>query len=559
MKLLAAFEVFVQEILAGKEGVFFSIKNPKIGQQFVFGTGNFETLNFDDKKFPNFAITDFLGKKQQNIYFENWISDQEFKISQNFGEVLQDLEKNYLEVENLKNCCSDTETEFVEKVKNIQAAQKNGEFWVANLAQKFSGNFRNKSDKKAILASFSRFLKTQKHHCGGVVWLKNQKFVSFSPEVFLVQDQQKLTTYPIKGTGQKAELLASEKEISELYMVTDLLRNDLGQICKSVIVENERFLTDEVDFFHAQAEISGDLGHNFTQTDLLKLLPAGSITGAPKKRVCEKIMELEKFSRDFYTGTFGIRFSGKKSVFNILIRTIFLDKKGWNYPVASGITIESIPSREYIETYQKAKLLKNFVFKQSINVGIQGGLGSNNERAGKIFKERQKFPRTVFEYLYTSEKVLEAVFKEEIDFGVFAVKSTSKLVEETQLALQKLGKENFEIIDKTILDLDHVLLENESINATQEVLIFSHPQALLEHEDFLKTLFPKLKLCPEIDTALAGKFLKQGKYPENSLVITPRECAEIWDLKIHTDHLPTKNPYRTEFWLVRKNKNLARF
>jgi para-aminobenzoate synthetase component 1 len=185
-----------------------------------------------------------------------------------------------------------------------------------------------------------------------------------SPETFLVQSENQLKTYPIKGTGTKDFLEHSEKEISELHMITDLMRNDLGKICNKVWLERERYLTEEAGFYHARAEVCGTLAQSaLSWKDYKELLPAGSISGAPKARVLKLLKTAESFDRGFYTGTFGVRLSPQKSIFNILIRTLFIDavQNTWNFPVGAGITIESDPKSEWQETLQKAQILKDCV------------------------------------------------------------------------------------------------------------------------------------------------------------------------------------------------------
>jgi anthranilate/para-aminobenzoate synthase component I len=129
-----------------------------------------------------------------------------------------------------------------------------------------------------------------------------------------------------------------------------------------VWLQRERYLTPENNFYHARAEVCGTLPTAELEWDAFKkLLPAGSISGAPKMRVLRLLKELESFDRDFYTGTFGVRLSPKKSIFNILIRTLFLDEelKTWSFPVGAGITIESDPVAEWKETLQKAEILRD--------------------------------------------------------------------------------------------------------------------------------------------------------------------------------------------------------
>ncbi|MCF7917838.1 chorismate-binding protein [Candidatus Gracilibacteria bacterium] len=372
---LQAFSVFASKLLEGNEGVFFSEKQGN-QERWIFGWGKKRNVDFAQGPFPFFSLTSFKGDMKYFWYFENTLSSIECAELENkeFPQVLNNIigELTF----DLAQCSNETEESFVAKAKRVRHAAENGDVWVLNLAHQLSGKMENET---VLLSLFYRFLKLQKDHCGGVVFTNEQKMCSMSPEIFLHQKGQTLSTFPIKGTGTLSYLKENKKEISELAMVTDLLRNDLGQIAQRVWVEKERVLVNRGDFWDAHSEVFASLG---PQADLTwemyrKLLPAGSISGAPKKRVMEYISELESFERGFYTGTFGVKFSPTESIFNILIRTLFLNssqpspqpspkgggrkKEGgslWEFPVGAGITYESDPRAEWKETFQKAEILK---------------------------------------------------------------------------------------------------------------------------------------------------------------------------------------------------------
>ncbi len=355
-----------------REGIFFSERNSDGEENWIFGIGKKVEADFAKGPFPFFSVTDFLGNKRRFWHFsEFYSSDSELSFTKN-PEIEAQLERfqtSWNDQEGVEKYSNETKGSFCEKVKNVQKAEKEGEMWVLNLAHELSGELE---DEKSIFGSFLRFLKSDRLHTGGIIWTKEQKFCSFSPEVFLRQKGRKISTFPIKGTGGREDLELSEKEISELHMITDLLRNDLAQIATDVKVDQERFLTDEGNFYHARSEVSAKLiNQTLTESDFLKLLPAGSISGAPKHRVVQEILAQESFDRGFYTGTFGVKFSPSESIFNILIRTLFfsLDKGrcpedrgvlSWRFPVGAGITVESDPEREWDETIEKAKSVLQF-------------------------------------------------------------------------------------------------------------------------------------------------------------------------------------------------------
>lgn len=396
-QIIDAFLCFSHRIMSGKEGAFFIMNRAEIEQtpSWAFGCEGKKLVKFDDPIYPKFCTSNFLGDKNYSYTFEDTFTSldapfEPYRALSDTAKKLEVISKLSLK-HDLSFYASETESSFIEKVENIQRFEKDGNAWVVNMTQNILGDLemgaqadsggiskQTKSEKRIanslfLLSSFYHFLKSGSSVCGGLVVTGEQLFCSFSPEVFIKQDDNKISTFPVKGTGRKDELQDSEKEISELNMVTDLLRNDFGQICDHVEVRQERYLTKEKDFYHAQSEIVGvlDRGMSERRSDIdapplldwkkfKSLLPAGSISGAPKKNVLEKILELENFDRRFYTGTFGVQFSPEKSIYNILIRTLFLGEKHWYFPVGAGITVESDPVAEFSETFQKAKVFERF-------------------------------------------------------------------------------------------------------------------------------------------------------------------------------------------------------
>jgi para-aminobenzoate synthetase component 1 len=192
---------------------------------------------------------------------------------------------------------------------------------------------------------------------------------SASPERFLHVRDGKVQTRPIKGTrprgatpaedqAQIAELLASPKDRSENVMIVDLLRNDLGRVCRygsvqvAALCRLESFRT----VHHLVSEVRGVLWPGRGPVDLLRAaFPGGSVTGAPKIRAMEIIAELEPTARGPYCGSLGyIGFDGSMDT-SILIRT-FTVGRGWmQFPVGGGIVADSDPVREYEETWHKAE------------------------------------------------------------------------------------------------------------------------------------------------------------------------------------------------------------
>jgi len=353
MKTREAFSFFAEKILAGAEGVFWSECDTKGNESWVMGLGKPVSANFEKGPFPFFSLTSFLGDEKYAVHFKEWYSSGN-RQSVGTRHALS-LPGKIILPKNLASCSNETESSFCRKIEQVKKYSHDGELWVLNLAHALSGEL---PDERALLSLFSKFLELEKPHAGGVWWTVEQIMCSLSPEIFLRQKRKVISTFPIKGTGTKAYLEKSEKEKAELSMVTDLLRNDLGQIAKKVWVERERVLEDYGSFYQAHAEIFAELSELIlTWEDFKKLLPCGSISGAPKKRVVEKIRELESFERKFYTGTMGVKMSPDTFVANILIRTLFAEKNRWVFPVGAGLTCDSVSRAEWEETLQKAEIL----------------------------------------------------------------------------------------------------------------------------------------------------------------------------------------------------------
>jgi para-aminobenzoate synthetase component I len=153
------------------------------------------------------------------------------------------------------------------------------------------------------------------------------------------------------------ELLTDPKELAELVMITDLERNDLGQICEygsvtvTQLVQLERF----AQVHHLVSTIEGMLRPGIDALDAVRAcIPGGSISGAPKKRAREIIRELEPCERGIYTGLIGYFDDSGDAAFSIAIRTMLHEGNTLHFSVGSGITAGSIPAREYDETLHKA-------------------------------------------------------------------------------------------------------------------------------------------------------------------------------------------------------------
>ena len=195
--------------------------------------------------------------------------------------------------------------------------------------------------------------------------LFKDQFVVFSPECFIKIIGNEIYTYPMKGTIDakldfaQEKLLSNQKEMWEHNTIVDLLRNDLSMISKKVSVEKFRYVekikTHKGELLQTSTEIKGTLPKNWKENlgdHILRLLPAGSISGAPKQKTVEIINKLEIEPRGFYTGVFGI-FDGENLDSAISIRFIKQSDGELVFKSGGGLTANSNLEDEYNELIQK--------------------------------------------------------------------------------------------------------------------------------------------------------------------------------------------------------------
>jgi para-aminobenzoate synthetase component 1 len=195
--------------------------------------------------------------------------------------------------------------------------------------------------------------------------LLEDEFVVFSPECFVKIENGIISSYPMKGTidasipSAEEIILADEKEMAEHITIVDLIRNDLSIVASDVHVEKFRYMeklkTNKKSLLQVSSKIVGELKGNYHERlgDIIfSMLPAGSISGAPKKKTVEIIQNAEKLGRGFYTGVFGY-YDGKNLDSAVMIRFIEQTPEGLVYRSGGGITFMSDANSEYQELIDK--------------------------------------------------------------------------------------------------------------------------------------------------------------------------------------------------------------
>lgn len=309
----------------------------------------FDDLNsFGKRREPFLFISDFKAKNIHVIPLSELKShDIEFSIDEKYSirEHVDFLQKSTISF-----------SEYKKKFDFVIEKIKAGETYLLNLTQptKIETDFTLKEIYEYANAHYKIRYK--------------DKFVCFSPEKFIGIKNSKISTYPMKGTidasipDAKKIILNDAKETAEHVMVVDLLRNDLSIVADNVKVEKFRYITKieagDRKLLQVSSHISADVGEKWHDKigDILRsLLPAGSISGTPKKSTLDIIDKIEGYERGYFSGVFGV-YDGKSFDSAVMIRFVERTKDGYVYKSGGGITLESDAKSEYDELLSKVYL-----------------------------------------------------------------------------------------------------------------------------------------------------------------------------------------------------------
>lgn len=244
---------------------------------------------------------------------------------------------------------------------------------------------------------------------------------------------------------------------------------------------------------------------------------------------------------------------GAKKLYEVMDQTcndtweLFINLQNYN-PYTKQMRIRL--GKAYDKLY--GKLLLKQVNSHFITYGIQGGRGSNNEEAIKHYLKKAGIKKYKIKYLYTSENVLSALSKGDIDRGQFAIyNSAAGIVDES---IQEMGKYKFKVVEKYSIKISHALMIRKDAKFSGVTTITTHPQVLAQCKTTLLRKYPNLKQTSGekelIDHAMVAKHLSENKLPKNIATIGSKVLADLYGLQIIEDNLQDTKENYTSFLQV---------
>jgi len=320
----------------------------------------------DDLRFPDLEFCEY----DDGIVFDHltgqayyyWYNESRFsEIEQILGRttITQDLATT-------EPMIRMTQKEFESIVQRAKRFIRSGDIFQTVLSKRYECSF-----KGDLINLYRRLREINPSPYMYFLKMKNRFIVGSSPEMLGRVEEEHVETFPIAGTrpiGKSeeenrrlaSELLMDPKEQAEHIMLTDLARNDLGKVCQFGSVHVPEFMTVQ-RYSHVQhivSRVAGRLRPECDAFDTLKaIFPAGTVSGAPKKRAMEIIEELEPYRRGPYAGTVGYFSYNGNADFAITIRTLVAQGDRAYIQVGAGIVADSEPEREWLETEHKAEAL----------------------------------------------------------------------------------------------------------------------------------------------------------------------------------------------------------
>lgn len=307
----------------------------------------------------------FVGRFESRAGFDAWHHAALLRLALIGGDApAHQLNNPAATASNLKPL--DSKEHYLSKIESSKAAIERGDVYQLCLTTKLVGSYSGDE-----LSYFLRLRKQNPAPYASFIKVDGKTYVSISPERFISVSGSHVSSSPIKGTRPRgvsdqqdqqlrAELSESHKEQAENLMIVDLVRNDLSVVCKPETVTVTGLL--QVQSFSTVhqlvSDVSGELAEGKTGIDALRaLIPGGSMTGAPKRRAMELLVELEQRPRAGYSGGIGwIGFGGDMDL-AMVIRTAVFESGTVAIGIGGGITSDSEPAAEHEEIQIKARAL----------------------------------------------------------------------------------------------------------------------------------------------------------------------------------------------------------
>lgn len=373
-----------------------------------------------------------------------------------------------------------TQNEFFNSIKEIKNHIAEGDTYQVNYTVKGKFNFEG-----SLTSFFKSLIFNQSANYIALINTNDEIIISVSPELFFDTNFKHIETKPMKGTIRRginfqndlmlrSELENSEKDRAENLMIVDMLRNDLGKISKynSVSAEDLFKIEKYESLFQMISKVESTLNKKIALSDVLQnLFPCGSVTGAPKVRTMEIINEIEKENRGYYTGSIGL-INKKRTVFNVAIRTITINKKSYEGSIGlgSGIVWDSTPQAEYDEVLLKS----NFLLKPTPNFEIFETAKIENNQVLFLDEhlDRMRLAAEFFLFNYDESKIVKRIKR-----ILNASKGKSKRL---KIILNKTGLIKIEIgdIPKKVSKVK-VIVSLNTVNSTNVFQYFKTTQRKL--------------------------------------------------------------------------------
>ncbi|XJZ25720.1 aminodeoxychorismate synthase component I [Bacillota bacterium Lsc_1132] len=452
--------------------------------------------------------------------------------------------------------------DYHQAILKIKESIENGITYQTNYTIRLISQFEGDD-----VAFFEKLKRVQASNYCAYINTGEHSILSASPELFFHLKDNKLTTRPMKGTIKRGKTVAedqanaswlyhSEKNRAENVMIVDLLRNDLGMLAEpGSVTVSKLFDIEQYPTVHQMTStISAQLSEKTPFVDIFKaLFPCGSITGAPKISTMQIIENLETSSREVYCGAIGYITPNKEAIFNVPIRTVWIDHQSGEavYGVGGGITWDSTTEGEYLEILAKAQLL----MEDRPEFQLLESLLLDN---GKIFLlekhlKRLKQSAQYFGYPLDLESIKEKIdyFARQNSSGLFKIRLLAEKDGNTTIEGQPIGQLERSLkvmlapkpVDQNDPFLYHKTTHRETYSTFQQQKPADVFDVLLWNEDGEITEFTNGNVVVELDGGLwtpsvesgllAGTFreklLDMGEIREKTITLSDlKKCSKIW-------------------------------